>query len=127
VVVFPNVPLTGTFGNTPIFSKHFFQSYRYRAGLSMPASASSQPSKQVMFGESLEGGVMYASSASERIWFWNVHAIIALTLVLQAEVRLMSMHGSTCAQERKWSVQGALFCESCSGFQRAEKLVFLKG
>jgi hypothetical protein len=75
------------------------------------------------------GGVIYVSSASERIQFWDVHAINAFPIIAKVAVRLLSMHSTTCATERNWSIWGALFRKSRSRLQleRAEKLVFLKG
>jgi hypothetical protein len=70
---------------------------------------SAQPTKQqamVLYFQRRDkgtGGVLYVS-ASERIPFWDVHAISAFPITAKVAVRLLSMHSSTCATQCNWSV-----------------------
>ncbi len=60
---------------------------------------------------------------------WANSGSRAVLLVSQAAIRLLSMHTTSCASERNWSIWGSLYNKSRNrlALQRAEKLVFIRG
>jgi hypothetical protein len=60
--------------------------------------------------------------------FWG-HSGAAYPGVAAAAIRLMSMHPTSCASERNWSLWGSVYNKSRNrlAIKRAEKLIFIRG
>jgi hypothetical protein len=76
-----------------------------------------------------EGGKLaIISTVEDRREWWLKYASQSYPWLAKAAVRLLSMHVTTCAAERNWSVFGNVFSKARSrlAVSRAEKLVFIK-
>jgi hypothetical protein len=73
-----------------------------------------------------DGGKMMAPAA-ERVSYWEVIGREFFPLVSKAAARLLSLHVTSCAAERNWSVWGRLYSKLRArlSLQVAEKLVFI--
>lgn len=81
-------------------------------------------------------GRVIVASTEERVNFWQHWASKdgrdgkdGFPLVASAAVRLLSMHTTSAASERNWSIWGQLYtkCRTHLALGRAEKLVYIKG
>jgi hypothetical protein len=76
-----------------------------------------------------EGEPVAAPSTQRRINFWANMGAGAFPEVAEAAVRLLSMHATSCASERNWSLWGSL-CTAARNrlaIERANKLISIRG
>lgn len=61
--------------------------------------------------------------------FWAVAGCREYPQLAQVALRLLSMHATSCASERNWSLWGSIYVKSRNrlAIARAEKLVFIRG
>jgi hypothetical protein len=74
-------------------------------------------------------GRVSLASMQARVNFWATSAAVASCKHLAAAAqRLLTMHTTSCASERNWSVWGQIYTKTRSrlAIERAEKLVFIK-
>jgi hypothetical protein len=64
-----------------------------------------------------------------RHFFWEEYACKVYPLMAKAAVRLLSMHVTTCASERNWSIWGKEFSKDRNrlGLTLGEQIVFIRG
>jgi hypothetical protein len=70
------------------------------------------------------------SAAARRGWWNRAAKQMYPYLTIIAAVRLLSMHSTTCAAERNWSLWGNVYTKARNrllAISRAEKLIFIKG
>ncbi|GFH16510.1 uncharacterized protein HaLaN_12940 [Haematococcus lacustris] len=73
--------------------------------------------------------VTYIADLDSRRAFWSVTAAKQFPILAKAAVRLLSVHVSTAAAERNWSVWTSIYrngLRSKLSVEQAEKLVYLK-
>ena len=68
-------------------------------------------------------------SNESRRFFWEEYACKVYPLMAKAAVRLLSMHVTTCASERNWSIWGKVFSKDRNrlGLTLGEQIVFIRG
>jgi hypothetical protein len=64
-----------------------------------------------------------------RRFFWQQYAANEFPFMAKAAVRLLSMHVTTCASERNWSIWGKVYTKDRSrlGLSLGEQIVYIRG
>jgi hypothetical protein len=75
-----------------------------------------------------ETGKQKAHSVKKRMAFWAKSAIAFYPRLAEAALKLLSMHATTAASERNWSIWTSLYTRTRSNLaiKRAEMLIFIK-
>ncbi len=67
--------------------------------------------------------------AEAKVMWWQTYGRDLYPQLTQAAVRLLSMHATSCASERNWSLWGSVYTKTRNrlSISRAEKLIFIRG
>lgn len=71
----------------------------------------------------------YKFGAAEKVTWWADYGSAEFPELSRAAIRLLSMHATSCASERNWSLWGSVYTKARNrlSISRAEKLIFIRG